>query len=104
MIEHLAIATFFIWGIKAVTEYPFIFYKQANWLNSVLPVWVAKPIYKCPVCMSSVWGTYFFLYSDQRGLINWVIFVFALCGINYLIVEFLYPNHVEISEEEQKKP
>lgn len=104
MIEQLVITSAFIWGIKAVTEYPFIFYKQANWINSVLPIWVVKPIYKCPVCMSSVHGTYFFFYFDQSGLLNWVIFVFALCGIQYLIVEFLYPEYVEISEEEQKKP
>lgn len=105
MIHWLLITTLWIWGIKAIFTYPFIFWKQGDWLDSNLPRYLVKPLISCPVCMPSIHGTCMFLYSDQTGVMNWIIFVIALAGINYLIVEFLYPeNNVEILETEQEKP
>lgn len=104
MIQWIILTVAFIWGFHALFEYPFILWKQGIWLDKKLPKFIKKPLYRCPVCMASFWGTYFFLYSDQTGVMNWILFVFAVCGINFLIVEFLYPsNEPEILEEEQKK-
>ena len=105
MIEWIFLTVLFIWGVHAIFEYPFIFWRQGEWLDRYIPKMIRKPLYRCPVCMSSIWGTYFFLYSDQSGIMNWIVFVFAVCGVNFLIVEYLYPgnNELEVLEKEQKK-
>ena len=102
MIEHLIITVAFIWGVHAIFEYPFLLCKQGEFIDRYLYKWIRKPLYRCPVCMSSIHGTYFYLYFDGQTIMGWIVFVFAVCGINFLIVEFLYPNNVEISEEQQK--
>lgn len=93
MIEHLFLTVAWIWGIKAITSEPFIFWKQAEYIESKIGIWLSRPFFRCPVCMPSVWGTYFFFYYDQVGIMNWVTFVICLSGINYLIVEYLYPEN-----------
>lgn len=104
MIEQICIVTLWIWGIKAIHTHPFIFWKQGAWLDKKLPRYIVKPLFRCPVCMSSVHGTYFFLYFDMSGIMNWIVFLITLAGIQFLIVAFLYPEHEsEILEEEQKK-
>lgn len=92
MTEQLIIVTAWIWGVKAVFTDPFILHKQGEWLDKKLPSWIRKPLFRCPVCMSSVWGTYFYFYFDHAGIMDWIIFVFALAGISYLLKEFLYPE------------
>lgn len=104
MIQWLLITTAWIWGVKAIHTHPFIFWKQANFVEHHLGKIISKPMFRCPVCMSSVWGTYFFWYSDQSGIMNWIVFVIALAGIQFLIVEYLYPeNESDILEEQEKK-
>ena len=105
MIEWLLITIAWIWGIRAIFTKPFIFWQTGDWMDNNLPRAVVKPLIRCPVCMPSIWGTYMFLYSDQIGIMNWIIFVISLAGINFLLIEFLYPeNNVEILEEDQKNP
>lgn len=104
MIQYIFITVLWIWGLRAVCSYPFIFYKIADNLEVRLKRWLSKPLFLCPVCMSSIWGTYFFFYFDQSGIMNLITFIMAVAGVNYLIIEYLYPgNDVEISEKEQKK-
>jgi len=56
-----------------------------GWLGDIwdkrLPKVLQKPIYACPPCMSSVWGsaTWFFLDGGIEPL--WPVFCLALCGI-----------------------
>ena len=103
MIESIVITVLVIWGIKGITSWPFIFYKIADNLEVRLPSWIIKPLFGCPVCMSSVWGTYFFFYFDYIGVMNLIVFVLSVAGVNYLLHEFFYPGNSEITEEEQKK-
>lgn len=103
MIEWLLIGTAWIWGIKAIFTYPFIFWKQGEWLEGILKKWICKPLFRCPVCMASFHGTFIFLFSNV-SIFLYPVFIIALAGISYLIVEILYPEHeVEFLEEEQKK-
>lgn len=47
-----------------------------------------KPFILCPPCMSSIWGTVGFFFTDYPiwGL---PIYVLSLCGAIYLIIEFI---------------
>lgn len=103
MIESICITVLFIWGLRGVTIYPFIFHKIADNLEVRLGRFICKPLFLCPVCMSSVWGAYFFFYFDQSGVMNLIVFIMAVAGVNYLLYEFFYPGNSEITEEEQKK-
>lgn len=103
MIEWLIIGSAWIWGIKAITTHPFIFYKQANWIEFHAGKWICKPLFRCPVCMTSFWGSFIFAISGLN-IYLWPIYIIALAGIQFLIIEFLYPEDVDTLEEEQKKP
>lgn len=92
MIEQIFIVTAWIWGVKAVFTDPFIFFKLGEKVEGLIGRWVSKPLFRCPVCMSSAHGTYFFLYFDRSGIMDWALFVMCLAGISFLIKEYLYPE------------
>lgn len=53
---------------------------------------VCMPLFLCPPCMASVWGTiaYASVFNPQQG--NWLAYppyIICLCGFNYLIIEWL---------------
>lgn len=102
MIEWIFLGTFWIWGFKAIFEHPFIFWKAGLYLENKLPRWLYKPLLRCPVCMSSIHGTFIFLYS-QESIYYYPVFIISLAGISYLLVEFLYPQNVENIQEEKKQ-
>ena len=103
MIHNIIVTALVIWGVRGITSWPFIFWKIADNLEVRLPSWITKPLFGCPVCMSSVYGTYFFFYFDQTGVMNLIVFILSIAGINYLLYEFFYPGNPEVSEQEQKK-
>ena len=97
MIAYIIVNCLLIWGIYGSTRNGELF----NLENLPLPQWMAKPLYDCPFCMSSVWGSigfWVFMHSvsfraECLGF-DWYflpIYLFACCGLNYLIVLFL-PN------------
>lgn len=102
MIEWLLIGTAWIWGIKAITTYPFIFYKQANFVERYAGKWICKPLFRCPVCMASFWGSFIFAISGLT-VYYWPVYVIALAGIQFLLIEYLYPEDVESIQEEKEK-
>lgn len=105
MIEWLLVGTAWIWGIKAITTHPFIFWRLANNIEHFGGKWICKPLFRCPVCMSSFQGTVLFAFSGLP-IYLWPVYIIALAGIQFLLIEYLYPENVEDSEvpkEEQKK-
>lgn len=63
----------------------------ADALEAILPRWFCKPLFVCPACMSSAWGTavWFFTGGDVS---HWPLYVFALCGAMHLISIHLLSN------------
>ncbi len=64
--------------------------------RSNLPSWIKKPLATCPICMASVYGTPVFWFAYFTELINfdfiifvYICYVFALAGLNYLILTFM---------------
>ena len=63
----------------------------ADALEVVLPKWFCKPLFLCPACMSSVWGTTVYFYTGGNGY-HYPLYLFALCGAMHLISIHLLSN------------
>ena len=119
MIELLIINSLIIWGVYASIQEGFIFDKIGNWIrgfktiylhNSLartekdnLPSWIKKPLGTCPVCMASVYGTPVFWFAYLIGhlqydyiIIFYICYIFALAGLNYLILAFMPENKEDV--------
>lgn len=77
----------FIWGVHGLIRTN---KELDDWLTRIavkydIPEWVPKPIIDCPPCMSSVYGTGFYVVAN--GGIDWGLPVYLLClvGLNFLI-------------------
>ncbi len=53
--------------------------------NKVLR-YVRPALYECPICMASIWGTVVWLIIGGDLNAPWVLYVFAVAGFNYVIV------------------
>lgn len=81
---RLALAALVITGVWTTFGKGMIF----GWLGDIferrLPDAINKPIWQCPPCMSSVWGTTIWFWTG--GDATWYVpFVLALCGTMKLI-------------------
>ncbi len=112
LIQLIIITSLFCFGFNYVVTYIPMFEYQAGrnsteiipkerevlWFirfygNRYLPVWIQKPLYSCPMCMASIWGSIFYwgsvLNTDQiinsLTLIKWVAVVVAVSGLNRII-------------------
>jgi len=88
----------FIFGLSAVFKPGMIlfFIVEKHYTNVterfIGPVW-HKPLYQCATCMASSWGTlsyWFYIYPMftphwEVVLLNWVIWIFSLAGLNYVV-------------------
>lgn len=86
---RLAFASLLIFGIWALFETGMIL----GWLGDALwkrwPEAFSKPIFACPPCMSSVWGTgVWFLTGGD--VFWWPYFCIALCGLNRILSSNLH--------------
>ena len=60
-------------------------YQEENWIN-----WIWKPLFDCPTCMSSFWGTvYYYIAYNQFVLTHYFVFIFALCGLNWIVYSLI---------------
>lgn len=48
--------------------------------------WVRPALYECPICMASIWGTVVWLVMGMNFTGLWVLYVFAVAGFNYVMV------------------
>ena len=64
-----------------------------GWLGDIwdrrLPEVLQKPLYSCPPCMSSVWGSAVWFLLGGGFEVMWTVFCLALCGILKLIAHNL---------------
>jgi len=65
--------------------------------------WLMKPIFDCPVCMSSVWGAIGFFYM-QHEFATYMppdrvfLFMICLCGLNTIITKLVSKERVILEE------
>jgi hypothetical protein len=53
--------------------------------DQVLPLWIRKPLYDCPMCMGSFWSVVTSLYFGLEVLADIIPIILATCGLNYII-------------------
>ena len=85
---HLVVASLIIFGIWGAFGPKMIF----GWLGDILekrvPDALNKPIWSCPPCMASVWGSIYWF--SVGGRVEWVLpFVLALSGFNRIVASNL---------------
>lgn len=113
IIELIFITSLFCFGFNYVTSYiPEFDYisgqnpkevtptkeKELLWFirfygNKYLPIYIQKPLYSCPMCMASIWGSVFYWGSvlnteqviNSLILIKWLAVVVAISGLNRVI-------------------
>ena len=104
MIEHFIITVLVIYGIHASTREGMILNGFNRWLWLILSNVddihtsqkrisaidkLFKTLFDCTPCMASLYGTISFLMTDvcfEYGILwQWAVWVFSLCGFNWLL-------------------
>ena len=130
MIELLIINSLIIWGVFTSIQEGLIFdwigefirgvhYKRSQPEGTIdfntklvdnFSNWIKKPLATCPICMSSFYGTPVFWFAYLTNMINYdyiiivyICYVFALAGLNYLILTFMPGESRRTSQSDDKK-
>lgn len=90
-----------IWGIHCVLSPRFVFGWIGEKIKSTVGEYWSKPIYSCPACMSSIYGVLASIYF-RVNFLDAPLFILAVCGLNFILIEFLYPSHEDTEEDNQK--
>ena len=93
MIETIAIGSLCVMGLYAavgegmILEFLKHFFEHIT--NNGVLRHVRPALYECPICMASIWGTVVWLVLGYWFSITWVLYVFAVAGLNYIIVNMI---------------
>src|SRR5688572_2383243 len=83
-LQALFINLLLVVGIWKLFQPDMLFGAQGKWLYDRLGAFWSKPVFDCPPCMASVWGTVFFWTSRLYELLpwwTWPLHCLALCGL-----------------------
>src|ERR1035437_2319234 len=64
-----------------------IFGKLGLWVTSKIGPFWSRPLFSCPVCMSSLWGTTFFFLKEIGPIQDWPLYCLALAGLLTIYVQ-----------------
>lgn len=71
----------------------FYHYYGPEYNRSERPLWqkfIMKPLFYCPLCMSSLWGSVcFFLILNGRDLQLWILHCVVCAAIVYILTEII---------------
>jgi quinol-cytochrome oxidoreductase complex cytochrome b subunit len=106
MIEHylklILLTALVIWGIHCVLSPRFVFHFIGEWIKRTVGEYWSKPIYSCPACMSSLYGVAACVIA-RVNFLHAPFFILALCGLNFILIEFLYPSNEDTEEDDKKQ-
>ena len=86
----LIIGSLWIWGVFAAFDEGNIFGGVRKICEKTLGSWVCKPVFGCPYCMASAHGgSIGLIYYDFHLIV--IPYIVCLCGLNFIIKEYLYP-------------
>jgi hypothetical protein len=84
LLTALALATAIMGAYSAFQGQGMLLRPLKDTLDQHLPIWLRKPIYDCPVCMSSIWTILYYLTIGIHDLTiaqtAWLLLMVA--GIN----------------------
>jgi len=83
----------FTFGVSALFDEGMIFEKLGSALVRTLGVWACKPLFLCPICMTSVYSGLMSIYFLCMGYIwsvdDWLIIMLTTCGLNFILTRWL---------------
>lgn len=83
-----------------------IFGNIRAWMDERIPYMLRKPIYDCIICMSSLWGTSYYIIQFDFNLKNYIEFILQVAGLNVLILGIVYlafnNNSIDIERNTNK--
>lgn len=100
MVEISLILVFnalFIFGVKVLFEEGNLLGKTGVFFERVIGTFWAKPLFLCPPCQSSVWGTIGFFLFVNLPFYYWPLYCICLCGLNFILVR-ITSNVIEIDD------
>jgi hypothetical protein len=106
MIEFIFICSLAIYGLHVAMQPGMIFHRLHSFLGYIfelkygnIPFFrvIRKPLYSCPMCMPSIWGSLAYwitYYGQSHNMLNflffWPICILAMSGIIYALI-FQFP-------------
>lgn len=84
----LSLSSLWTMGVASLFQEEMILERLGQWQDENLPLWVNKPLWRCPPCMASFHGSviYLLFMVGDYGLWLWIPFIVCLAGVNYMIV------------------
>lgn len=89
---HILLLSLALYGSKVTWQEGMIFEKPKLWLDEFWGDWlIRKPLYACPACMPSIWGSVYYWIAavDKIGpteFFYWPVFVLATCGVTWVLM------------------
>lgn len=87
-IIYLVITSLWIFGVYAVFDSRHLLGKVGGWVMSQTSETLCRPLFRCPVCMSSVHGGLFGVVFYDFTL-TVLPFIICLAGLNFIINSLL---------------
>lgn len=78
LLLHILLTATAILGLHVATWDDMILNKPASWCNANLPYLLNKPLFNCPTCMASIWGTAYFITYNPAGWVYYPVFILAV--------------------------
>lgn len=103
MIEFAVIIAFAVIFLHALTWPGMILQKVPVWCWD-LPVWIKKPLYSCPICMTPWWGSLILVViclcvGSWFSLLAWLLIITTAGGINVVLSSIIHPHEQEPTNE-----
>lgn len=51
---------------------------------------ILKPLFNCPVCMSSIYGSAYYWVEIRQGVIEWLVYLVMLSGLIFTVMLIAY--------------
>lgn len=93
MIETIFIGSLCVLGLYAamgegmILKFLHDFFERIT--NNKVLRHIRAALYECPICMASIWGTIVWLLLGYWFSMAWVLYVFAVAGLNYILINLV---------------
>lgn len=87
----------FIFGLSTLFDENNLLEGLGKLIEKTIGTFWSKPIFLCPACMASVWGTIGFFTFSNLSFWHWPLYCICLCGLNVILVR-VTSNEINITE------
>ncbi len=92
MIETIIITGLSLYALGLMQAEGMLLHGVRVWLDKKrIPSFLRKPLYKCPPCMASIWGSVVWgFFSISFFTPGWPLFCLSVCSVSYILI-YLFP-------------